>query len=165
MKSKVWLSKVLMASLMMAVAAVGASAQDWRRYSERDIYQLAQRNGYRMGVREGRIDRRNNERFDYKRHRAYKDGKYGYRDEYRHDGNYKDGFRNGFAAGYRDGYNGYNTNDRWDNNGRYDDRYGDRNNRRNGSWGNDDWDDDDYNRRNRNSRNNRNNNRQWPWNW
>lgn len=135
------------AALVMAIASLSVFADhNNRRYSEREIHELARRNGYQYGLREGRYDRRENHRFDYKRNRAWKDGKYGYRDEYRHDGTYRDGFRDGFVAGYEEGYNanGY---------GRRDDRrnddydYGRRDRRR----------DDDYDNGRGNGRRNR------PW--
>jgi hypothetical protein len=162
-----WMARALAAALLTAIAGLSVLADD-RRYSENEIYNLAQRNGYQYGVREGRFDCRNSKRFDPKRTRAYRDGRYGYRDDYRHDGTYRDGFRNGFLAGYEDGYN--------DNGGRRrrDDDYDNRRNRRDDD--NDDYrrsrrddDDDRRNRRNddddrRNRRNddgNRRNGRPW----
>jgi hypothetical protein len=151
------LTMTMAAALTTAIAAVsGLADHPTRRYSEREIYELARRNGYEYGLKEGRYDRRGNHRFDYKRNRAWKDGKYGYRDEYRHDGTYKEGFRDGFVAGYEDGYNGsgYGRRDRRRDDdydyGRRDRRrdddydYGRRDRRRD--------DDDDYSRRDRRDR-------------
>lgn len=124
----------MIAALLLTGMAFSVSADDWRdyrsgrryRYSEHEVRRIGWRNGYELGIREGRRDWRQGFRFDYKRSRAYRDGRIGYRDEYRHDGNYKDGFRDGFEAGYREGYNG-----RRNDNGRYD--------RDNGRYGRDDW--------------------------
>jgi hypothetical protein len=145
---------VMAATLVMAVAGPGVLADN--RYSEREIFDLANRNGYQYGVREGRYDRREGNRHEPKKNRAYKDGKYGYRDDYRHDGTYRDGFRRGFLDGYEDGYNGRSSRRRDDDydyrrNRRNDDDYDNRRNRR---------DDDDYdNRRGRD--NGRRNGRPW----
>jgi len=158
MKQMKWMTMAMTAVMVAAIASLSVLA-DHRRYSENEIYDLAQRNGYQYGVREGRYDARGGHRFDPKKNRAYKDGKYGYRDDYRHDGTYRDGFRNGFLAGYEDGYNGngsrrrdddYDRRDRRDR--RNDDDYDYRRGRR-------DRDDDDYDyRRGRgNGRNGR------PW--
>jgi hypothetical protein len=159
---------VLAAILIGAVTGLNARA-DHRRYSENEIYDLAQRNGYQYGVREGRYDVRSGHRFDPKKNRAYKDGRYGYRDDYRHDGTYRDGFRNGFLTGYEDGYNGNRARRRDDDDDyrrgrRDDDDYDYRRSRRDDDdydyrrSRRDDRDDDDrYGRNDRNNRNNRNN--------
>ena len=158
MKRMNWMTMAMAATLIAAIASLSVLA-DHRRYSENEIYDLAQRNGYESGVREGRYDARGGHRFDPKKNRAYKDGKYGYRDDYRHDGTYRDGFRNGFLAGYEDGYNGNGSRRRRDDDsdyrrGRRDDDDSDyRRNRRND-------DDDDYRRGRDNNRNNRNGR---PW--
>ena len=89
--------------LVMLATSLPALAQ---RYSEREIFQLGRRNGYDYGLRDGRSDRQDGRRYDPKRNRAYKDGKWGYREEYRHDGTYRDGFRDGFLAGYDAAFNG-----------------------------------------------------------
>jgi hypothetical protein len=148
MKQMKWASRTIVAALVLSIAALTSMADDRGRYSERQIFNLAQRNGYEFGVREGRYDSRENHRFDPKRNRAYKDGRYGYRDEYRHDEAYRNGFRDGFIAGYEDGYN-RRRNDRRDDD--YDYRRG-RNDRR----------DDDYDyRRGRDDRNNGRRGRPW----
>jgi len=65
---------------------------------------LAERNGYRDGIEEGRNDARHHERFDPVRTRRYRDGdhdydrRFGPRDDYRRD------YRAAFERGYRDGY-------------------------------------------------------------
>lgn len=119
--------------LVMLATSLPALAQ---RYSEREIFQLGRRNGYDYGMRDGRSDRQEGRRYDPKRNRAYKDGKWGYREEYRHDGNYRDGFRDGFLAGYDAAYNGR----------------GGRGNRRDDDWDRRDRRDDDWDRRDRRDR-------------
>jgi flagellar biosynthesis/type III secretory pathway protein FliH len=125
---------MIAAALIAAIVTVSASADNRYRISEREAREIGYRKGYQYGVREGRYDRRMRNKFDYKRNRAYKDGKYGYRDEYRHDGNYRDGFRQGFANGYREGYSRNGGWYRWE-----DDRW----DRRDDDWrrrNDDDWD-------------------------
>jgi hypothetical protein len=111
----------MLAVLLMASTSTTSLAQSRYRYSEREVRGIGFRNGLQFGIREGRSDRRMGKKFDFKRTRAYRDGKWGYRDDYRHDGNYKDGFREGFAAGYREGYDGFGRFDRLDDDRR--DRY------------------------------------------
>ncbi len=161
MKQMKWITMAMAAVMVAAIASLSVLA-DRNRYSEREIYDLARRNGYRYGVREGRYECGNGDRFDPKKNRAYKDGRYGYRDDYCHDGTYRDGFRNGFLEGYEDGYNGnfsrrrdddYDRRDRRDR--RNDDDYDYRRGRR---------DDDDYDyRRGRDNRDNRNGRNGRPW--
>jgi hypothetical protein len=105
----------------VALALTGATlpadaSQYYYRYSEREVREIGARNGYELGIRQGRRDARQGYRLDYKRDPDYKYGMVGYRPEYRHDGNYKKGFRDGFEAGYRNGYNDARNrrNDRWD---------------------------------------------------
>lgn len=106
MKKTVLISMTIAAALLTTITTMNASAQSRYRYSEREVREIAYRNGFRFGVREGRYDRQSGDKFDFKRSRAYKNGKYEYRDEYRHEGDYKDSFREGFANGYKEGFNG-----------------------------------------------------------
>lgn len=148
MNRRTWITGVMTTVLITAIGAINVPAQSRYRYSEQEIRQLAQRNGYQYGVRDGRYDRQTGNNYDFKRSRAYRDGKWGYRNEFRHDETYRDGFRQGYMAGYREGYN----------QGRGWDRG---NNRRDDDWNrrDDDWNrrDDDWNRRRNNNR------RNWPW--
>jgi len=116
------ITTVIAAILLIGLTTVSASAQYRYRISEREVRSIGYRNGFQFGLRDGRYDRRNGNRFDFKRCRAYRDGKYGYRDDYRHDGNYRDGFRDGFEAGYRDGYRSFRGWDRHDDDRRDRDR-------------------------------------------
>ena len=155
MNRRTWITGVMATVLITAMGAISVPAQSRYRYSEREIWQLAQRNGYQYGVRDGRYDRQNGNSNDYKRSRAYRDGKWGYRHEFRHDETYRDGFRQGYMAGYREGYNQGRGWDRGNN--RRDDDW----NRRDDDWNRRDDDrnrrDDDWNRRLNNNR------RNWPW--
>ena len=108
------ITTVIAAAVLIAMTTVSASAQYRYRLSEREVRSIGYRNGFQFGLREGRLDRRGGNKFDFKRCRAYKDGKWGYRDDYRHDGNYRDGFRDGFEAGYRDGFRSFRGSDRRD---------------------------------------------------
>jgi hypothetical protein len=105
---------VIAATLLIALTTVSASAQYRYRFSEREVRSIGYRNGFQFGLRDGRLDRRSGNKFDFKHCRAYKDGKYGYRNEYHHDGNYRDGFRDGFEDGYRDGFKSFRGYDRRD---------------------------------------------------
>ncbi len=163
-KQLMWLTKAFATALLFSIAAVAAMAADRPRYSEREIANLAERNGYQQGMRDGRFDSRQGNRFDPKRNRAYKDGKYGYRDEYVHDETYRDAYRRGFLIGYEDGYNGsynrrngdiYDRRDRRDRRDQ-DDDYDYRRDRRDR-----DDDDDDFRRGRDNRDNNRRNGRPW----
>ena len=139
MKQTTRITTIIAAALMMAIISLPALADNFR-YSEREVWRIAQRNAYEFGLREGRLDRREGRRFDPKRLRAYKEGRMGYRDEYHHDESYREGFRNGFVAGYEDGYNGNGfrrRDDFYDRRDSRDDIY-DRRDRRD--------DDDDYRR-------------------
>src|SRR5215475_11987391 len=110
------ITTVIAATLLIGLTTVSASAQYRYRISEREVRSIGYRNGFQFGLREGRFDRRNGNRFDFKRCRAYRDGKWGYRDDYRNDGKYRDGFRDGFEAGYRDGYRSFRGWGGWDHN-------------------------------------------------
>jgi hypothetical protein len=101
---------------LTAATLPAAASQYYYRYSEREVREIGARNGYELGLRQGRRDARQGYRLDYKRDPDYKYGMVGYRPEYRHDGNYKKGFRDGFEAGYRNGYHNVRNrrNDRWD---------------------------------------------------
>jgi len=64
----------------------------------------AYQNGVEEGREEGRNDARHGQRFDYDRHREFRDADQGYS---RRDGpreEYREAFRRGFVAGYNDGY-------------------------------------------------------------
>lgn|SRR5262249_30088069 len=128
MKQTIRFTTMIAAALVMALVSLPALA-DNNRLSEREVWRIAQRNAYDYGFREGRLDRREGHRFDPKRLSAYKEGRLGYRDEFRHDESYREGFRDGFVKGYDAGYNGYGSRRR--------DDYYDRRDRR----------DDDYDRR------------------
>jgi hypothetical protein len=136
MKRTARISAIITTVFLVALTTIDASAQfrdRFDRFDKDDARRIGYRNGYQFGIREGRQDRRSRDRFDPKDSRAYKDGKYGYRDEYRHSGDYRDGFRNGFLAGYREGYNNMGG---W---GRRDDDWWDRDDDRRRRDRDDDW--------------------------
>jgi hypothetical protein len=120
---------VMVATLILIGSTLSVSADQYYRYSEREVREIGRGNGYDLGYIEGRRDERQHFRFDFKNNRAYKDGKIGYRSEYRHDGNYKQGFREGFEVGYRDGYYGRPRRDHGWRNRPWDDRRDDRDRR------------------------------------
>lgn len=139
MKRATWISLALSAVLLTTLSTFSALAAG--RYSERDVFDAAQRRGYELGQREGRYDQRDGRRADCRSNHAYKDGMVGYRDEYDHESVYKRGFRVGFEEGYNDGFNGYRGNRRGvHNNGDYGYGYPDDRDYRRGDGRNDDRD-------------------------
>ena len=99
--------------------------RDNRRYDKDDVREMGARRGHEMGLRAGQRDGRGGYKLDYKRDADYKFGLVGYRGEFKHDGAYKDGFRKGFERGYREAYEREYYNGRRSNNG--------------GGWGNWGW--------------------------
>jgi flagellar biosynthesis/type III secretory pathway protein FliH len=77
----------------------------WGRQDAR--HDRAWDNGYRAGFNQGRADARRSDRFDYRRHRLYRDGRSGYGSGYGSRDAYRRVFRQGFEAGYRDGFRRY----------------------------------------------------------
>jgi hypothetical protein len=137
------------AALTLGASVSVVSAQGYYdRYDRRgrmdknEVREIGRRNGYQMGLREGRFDAQRGGRLDYKRSEAYRNGMIGYRYEFDNEGAYRGGFRNGFEDGYRNAYNnsgrGYGYG-----NGRNFPDWG-----RSGGWGNRN-DNDDWNRRRR----------------
>ena len=87
----------LAAATLLALLAVGnsttASAQRYdrndrfgryERFDKNEVKSIARRNGYEMGVREGRSDSYRGGRFDMKDSRVYRYGMAGYRYEIRY---------------------------------------------------------------------------------
>lgn len=68
------------------------------------IRDIALRSGYEEGYAEGRNDRANGERFNYRDESEYRDATIGYRNEYGSVDLYRRYFRQGFERGYREGY-------------------------------------------------------------
>jgi len=110
------------------------------RIDKNEVREIGRRNGYQMGLREGRFDSQRGDRLDFKHSPAYRNGLVGYRYEFQNEGAYRNGFRDGFEDGYRNSYNSYG---RGYGNGRNFPGWG-----RIGGWG-DRNDNDDWNRRRR----------------
>ena len=83
---------------------------DWRdrdrngRNDRNDTYRVAQQNGYREGLRQGRDDSYRRRSFNYENDRLYRDALNGYRSEYGNRDDYRRAFREGFRQGYEEGY-------------------------------------------------------------
>ena len=120
----------LAAAALLALLVVGnsttASAQRYERdgrfgryeqFDKNEVKSIARRNGYEMGVREGRSDSYRGGRFDMKNSRMYRDGMAGYRYEFRHERDYRNAFRDGFESGYRSGFNSNQRRGGWGNGG------------------------------------------------
>ncbi len=105
MKRNTWLMIVLTTQIvMMMTLMTGLTALADSRYSEREIREIAQRNGYECGLREGREDRRDWRSFDFRRNRVYREATQGYRDAFDDEEDYRQAFRQGFENGYRNGF-------------------------------------------------------------
>lgn len=69
-----------------------------------DRYATAFDIGARDGLEKGREDARDNDRYDPRRHKWYREGDRDYNDRYGSRERYKDEYRRGFLAGYDRGY-------------------------------------------------------------
>jgi hypothetical protein len=74
------------------------------RNDRNDISRLAQENGYRDGLRQGRDDSSRRRGFNYENDSRYRDALSGYRSEYGNRDDYRRAFREGFRRGYEEGY-------------------------------------------------------------
>lgn len=118
MKRTTWLMIVLTTLIMTLMTGLTALADS--RYSERERREIAQRNGYESGFREGREDRRDWRSFDFRRNRVYREATNGYRDTFDDEEDYRQVFRQAFENGYRNGFGRSGTGwggggGRWDN--------------------------------------------------
>lgn len=80
--------------------------ENWR-YSNRDLRQTALNAGYNEGIKEGRKDRQNRDRFDYRDEEDFRNANTDYNSRLGNRELYRQYFRQGFANGYTDGYRGY----------------------------------------------------------
>jgi len=85
--------------------------RNWDRYggysASSQLRQTALNAGYNNGIQEGRKDRRNGDRFDYRDERDYQRATEDYSSRLGDRQLYERYFREGFANGYEDGYRGY----------------------------------------------------------
>jgi len=80
------------------------------RYAYGGSYQLRQtalNAGYNEGVKEGRKDRNNRERFEFRDEEDYRNANTDYSSRLGNRSLYQQYFRQGFQNGYTDGYRGY----------------------------------------------------------
>ena len=80
------------------------------RYNYGGSFQLRQtalNAGYNEGIKEGRKDRNNNDRFDYRDEEDYRNANTDYSSRLGSRELYRQYFRQGFVNGYSDGYRGY----------------------------------------------------------
>lgn len=96
-------------------------AQRNGRYNDRDrnddgygyyggshqLRQTALNAGYNEGIKEGRKDRSNGERFEYRDEEDYRNANTDYSSRFGDRGLYQQYFRQAFVNGYTDGYRGY----------------------------------------------------------
>lgn len=82
---------------------------DWRYNNggSFDLRQTALNAGYNEGIKEGRRDRQNGERFEYRDEEDYQNANTDYSSRLGNRELYRQYFRQGFANGYNDGYRGY----------------------------------------------------------
>src|SRR5678816_1404231 len=82
---------------------------DWR-YNNGVSFQLRQtalNAGYNEGIKEGRKDRRNGDRFEYRDEEDFRNANTDYSSRLGNRALYQQYFRQGFVNGYSDGYRGY----------------------------------------------------------
>lgn len=72
-----------------------------------DLRQTALNAGYNEGIKEGRNDRNDGNRFEYRDESDYRSATKDYNSRFGNRALYQQYFRQGFANGYRDGYRGY----------------------------------------------------------
>ncbi|HSE33815.1 MAG TPA: hypothetical protein VLA93_19750 [Pyrinomonadaceae bacterium] len=72
-----------------------------------DLRQTALNAGYNEGIKEGRKDRRNGDRFEYRDEEDYRNANTDYSSRLGDKELYRQYFRQGFVNGYTDGYRGY----------------------------------------------------------
>ena len=80
------------------------------RYGYGGSFQLRQtalNAGYNEGIKEGRKDRNNGDRFEYRDEEDYRNANTDYSSRLGNRDLYRQYFRQGFANGYTDGYRGY----------------------------------------------------------
>ena len=82
---------------------------DWRYNNggSFDLRQTALNAGYNEGIKEGRKDRQNRDRFEYRDEEDYRNANTDYSSRLGNRELYRQYFRQGFANGYNDGYRGY----------------------------------------------------------
>ncbi|MBA3296487.1 MAG: hypothetical protein H0U19_06095 [Acidobacteria bacterium] len=74
------------------------------RWDDRGTYRNAFELGARDGYEKGREDVRDNDRYDPRRHKWYREGDRDYNSRYGSREQYKDEYRRGFTSGYDQGY-------------------------------------------------------------
>lgn len=82
---------------------------DWRYNNggSFDLRQTALNAGYNEGIKEGRKDRQNGDRFEFRDEEDYGNANTDYNSRFGNREQYRQYFRQGFANGYNDGYRGY----------------------------------------------------------
>jgi hypothetical protein len=74
------------------------------RNDRNDVYRIAQDNGYREGLRQGRDDAYRRRGFNYENDSSYRNALSGYQASYGNRDNYRNAFREGYRRGYEEGY-------------------------------------------------------------
>ena len=106
------------AAALMGLALAGSSSVEARdiyerqgRYRDSRHETAASRigfdKGYEDGLRRGRDDGEDGDRYDVTRDGRYRDGDHGYRSSYGSRYSYVRSYRSGFELGYQDGYEPY----------------------------------------------------------
>jgi hypothetical protein len=76
-------------------------------YGNSQLRQTALNAGYNEGIKEGRKDRNNNDRFEYRDEEDFRNANTDYSSRLGSRALYQQYFRQGFVNGYSDGYRGY----------------------------------------------------------
>jgi hypothetical protein len=85
----------------------GDTAQQYNWGGSYELRQTALNAGYNEGIKEGRKDRSNGDRFDYRDEEDYRNANTNYNSRLGSRELYRQYFRQGFQNGYTDGYRGY----------------------------------------------------------
>lgn len=83
------------------------------RFDRDEVSRIAQQNGYREGIEQGREDRTRRRRYDVDNSSEYRNALIGFRPEFRDRSFYQQAFREGFRRGYDEGYRNNRTGRNW----------------------------------------------------
>lgn len=127
------LAAVVMMSLLMlgsGLSVMAAPQFGYGQWGNRDrvdsarVREIARRNGFEYGMREGRFDAQRRNRMNFRDSEIYRNGLTGFRPGFGSERTYRNAFRDGYEEGYRMAYSRNNGgwNNRWpgNRNGSYD---------------------------------------------
>lgn len=122
----VMMSLLMLGSGLSVMAAPQFGYGQWGRdrVDSGRVREIARRNGFEYGMREGRFDAQRRNRMNFRDSEIYRNGLTGYRQGFGSERTYRNAFRDGYEEGYRMAYSRNNGgwNNRWpgNRNGSYD---------------------------------------------